>query len=367
MSERRATSELREHEQGKLVPAMGAGEYAAFRADVGERGITEPLEITRAGVVLDGRHRLRAAAELGLQSVPVRLAAPSDEVAHMLLAALQRRHLSQSQKATLALELEHYQQARAEAAERRQANLRASKVATLPPRGERTRDLAARLAGVSARTVQDALTVKEADPEMFERIKAGELPAHTARRQLERSRRDAALGPTPPFPGGRYELLYADPPWQLGSPATEYAPESYYPTLSLEEIKALAVPAAERAVLFLWTVNALLPEALEVIEAWGFEYKTNFVWVKDWIGLGVWGRYRHELLLVGRKGDFPPPPGPDRIDSVIEAKRGRHSQKPACVYELLERMYPQASKLELFARGRPRAGWSAWGNEVEAA
>src|SRR5207247_1804144 len=101
--------------------------------------------------------------------------------------------------------------------------------------------------------------------------------------------------------------------------------------------------------------------------AWGFEYKTNFVWVKDWIGLGVRGRYRHELLLVARKGGFPPPKGPDRIDSVIEAKRGRHSQKPACAYERLEQMYPRASKLELFARGRPRAGWSAWGNEVEAA
>src|SRR5207245_133353 len=82
--------------------------------------------------------------------------------------------------------------------------------------------------------------------------------------------------------------------------------ESYYPTLSLEEIKALAVPNAERAVLFLWTVNALVPQALEVIAAWGFEYKTYFVGVKEWIGLGVCGRYRHRRMLVAGVRGFRP-------------------------------------------------------------
>jgi len=100
-----------------------------------------------------------------------------------------------------------------------------------------------------------------------------------------------------------------------------------------------------------------------VIRAWGFECKTTLCWVKPWIGPGVWLRNRHELLLLGRRGDYPPPDPEDRVDSVLEAPRGRHSEKPERVYELLERMYPQASKLELFARSR-RPGWSAWGNEV---
>ena len=101
------------------------------------------------------------------------------------------------------------------------------------------------------------------------------------------------------------------------------------------------------------------------MHAWGFEYKTNLVWIKPSIGLGTWVRNRHELLLVGRRGSFPKPEPEDLPDSAIEAPRGGHSEKPGSVYELLERMYPQASKLELFARGIPRAGWAAWGNQVE--
>jgi N6-adenosine-specific RNA methylase IME4 len=173
------------------------------------------------------------------------------------------------------------------------------------------------------------------------------------------------LAGPPPLPQGPFDLLYADPPWQLGHPDSPHAPENHYPTLPLEEIKALKVPAAEDALLFLWAVTALLPEALEVIAAWGFSYKSCLVWVKDWIGPGTWLRNRHELLLVGRRGDHRPPDPEDRVDSVLEAPRGRHSEKPAEVYELLERMYPRASKLELFARGAPRAGWAAWGNEVD--
>jgi N6-adenosine-specific RNA methylase IME4 len=87
--------------------------------------------------------------------------------------------------------------------------------------------------------------------------------------------------------------------------------------------------------------------------------------VKPSIGPGVWLRNRHELLLFARKGSFAPPDPEDRVDSVLEAPRGRHSQKPEVVYELIERMYPQASRLELFARGTPRPGWICWGNEVE--
>ena len=111
-------------------------------------------------------------------------------------------------------------------------------------------------------------------------------------------------------------------------------------------------------------MNSRLQQALDVVRAWGFEYKTNLVWVKPSIGLGSWARNRHELLLVGRRGSFGVPDPEDRPDSVIEAARGRHSQKPFCIYDLLERMYPDASKLELFARTN-RPGWTSWGNEVE--
>jgi N6-adenosine-specific RNA methylase IME4 len=234
----------------------------------------------------------------------------------------------------------------------------------LPPRGERSREYAARVSGAGARTVQDAATVREADPTLFAAIKAGTLPAHRAAQRVRRERRYAEIGPAPPLPRGLFDVVYADPPWQLGNPEADYAPENYYPTLSLDEIKELAVPAAENACLFLWAVNGLLPEAIEVIGAWGFSYKTNFCWDKGSIGLGVWARYRHELLLFAVRGNVSPPETRNRCESLIESKRGRHSEKPACVYGLIERMHPQTTKLELFCRGAARSGWTAWGNEV---
>ncbi len=136
--------------------------------------------------------------------------------------------------------------------------------------------------------------------------------------------------------------------------------------MTLDEIKRLQPPAAESAVLFLWAVNCLLPEALDVIAAWGFSYKTNLVWVKPSLGLGNWTRNRHEPLLFATRGQVDIPEPDQRPDSVIEANRGRHSQKPAAVYELIERAYPQLGKLELFARGQARPGWQTWGNETSA-
>jgi N6-adenosine-specific RNA methylase IME4 len=196
-------------------------------------------------------------------------------------------------------------------------------------------------------------------------VKAGTVAAPLAARRVRRSKRDAGLPGAPPLPEGPFEIVYADPPWQLGNPDGPFAPENHYPTMSLEEITALAVPAAEDALLLLWAVNCLLPEALEVMAAWGFAYLTNLVWIKPSIGLGRWVRNRHELLLLGRKGSFQAPELEDLPDSVVASPRGRHSEKPPGFSELIERMYPRASKVELFARGTPPPGWVFWGNEVD--
>lgn len=172
--------------------------------------------------------------------------------------------------------------------------------------------------------------------------------------------------PATPLPTGCFRLLYGDPPWRYEHVETESrAIENQYPTMSLDEICALSVPAADDAVLFLWATSPKVAEAIRVIDAWGFNYRTCAVWDKELIGMGYYFRQQHELLLVAAKGSLPVPLPSARPSSVIRERRGGHSEKPERVYELLEAMYPtftERDRVELFAR-RVRPGWSVWGNE----
>jgi len=146
----------------------------------------------------------------------------------------------------------------------------------------------------------------------------------------------------PKFPE-RYDIIYADPLWDFGISVSVAAgnrsPENHYPCMATDDICRLSVRniAANDAA---WTTNAHLEHALQVIEAWGFTYKSNMVWAKDRIALGVFFRTKHEILLLAIKGKFRAPETGDRPPSVIEAPRRRHSQKPDEVYEYIERMYP---------------------------
>ena len=181
-------------------------------------------------------------------------------------------------------------------------------------------------------------------------------------------RERAGLVPeSPPLPRGIYDVLLADPPWQYDFAETDNRQiENHYPTMTADAIGALDVPAAENSVLFMWATAPKLREAFRVLDAWRFEYVTNAVWVKSQMGMGYWFRGRHELLLVGRRGSFSPPPPDARAPSVFEASRGRHSEKPESVHVAIERMFPNASRLELFAREK-RDGWETWGNDEAVA
>jgi len=168
----------------------------------------------------------------------------------------------------------------------------------------------------------------------------------------------------PNLPEGKFDVIYADPPWSYEVPLRG-DPEIHYPVMSTEEICNLNIPASEDAILFLWATNPKLEEGLKVMKAWGFTYRTNIVWVKDKIGTGFYVRGQHELLLIGKKGNMPAPPEKDRPPSVVMAPRKKHSEKPEIFYEIIERMYPNRRYLELFARNK-REGWVSWGLEVES-
>lgn len=171
-----------------------------------------------------------------------------------------------------------------------------------------------------------------------------------------------------PMTDRRYSVLYVDPPWQYeGAESGTRQIENQYGTMPLDEIKALEPPAADDAVMFFWVTSPKLADGLAVLKAWGFEYRTCMVWVKDRIGMGYYARQQHELLLIAKRGSLPVPSPEHRPSSVFEGDRTEHSSKPHVVYDLIEAMYPEYERgdkvtdfCEMFARVS-RPGWDRWG------
>lgn len=190
---------------------------------------------------------------------------------------------------------------------------------------------------------------------------------------------DDSVPPTLPFPSAKYEVIYADPPWHYyGDPQKDQAAGKHYDLMSTDDIAALPVSSitAPRAALFLWATGPRLPEAIEVMKAWGFHYRgVAYVWVKTArdghiiSGQGVRPTFTKpttEFLLVGstsRRGR-PLKLLTEAQGQVVLASRGRHSEKPAVFREKIIELLGDVSKIELFARERV-SGWDAWGNELE--
>jgi N6-adenosine-specific RNA methylase IME4 len=163
--------------------------------------------------------------------------------------------------------------------------------------------------------------------------------------------------------GHRWGTIYADPPWRYDNQATRSATRHHYDTLSIEELCALPVKdiAAPNAHLHLWVTNAFLFDSAKLFEAWGFQFKSSFVWVKDEMGIGNYWRNAHELLLTGVRGKAKSF-ADHKLISWMSCSRGRHSEKPEQVHGFIKRASP-GPHLELFAR-RQVPGWDAWGNDI---
>ncbi len=206
---------------------------------------------------------------------------------------------------------------------------------------------------------QEALLALAEDNNLSYRELRDEVRAFQRAEQLQTAK---------PLPEGKYRVIYADPPWRYANSGLGGSAEQHYPTMSTEDLRSLAVSelAAEDAVLFLWATNPVLDEAISVMEAWGFEYKTNIVWTKDKATYGKLGFYvygQHELLLIGTRGSMLPTG--EKPGSILDAKKAEHSRKPTEAYEIIESMYPALEYVELFARKVERAGWTVWGNESQ--
>lgn len=163
--------------------------------------------------------------------------------------------------------------------------------------------------------------------------------------------------------GKKFSTFYADPPWKYSNQATRSATNNHYNTMIVDDIALLPISqlSNENAHLHLWTTNAFLFESKKIIEAWGFEYKSCFVWVKPQMGIGNYWRLSHEFLLFGLKGKQPFLNRGQK--SWVEADRTKHSSKPQVIAEIIEKVSPPPY-LELFGR-KTRTNWTVWGDEIE--
>jgi N6-adenosine-specific RNA methylase IME4 len=175
----------------------------------------------------------------------------------------------------------------------------------------------------------------------------------------------------------RFQTILADPPWQFTNRTGKIAPEhkrlSRYETMSLKEICALPVKdiAAEPSHLYLWVPNALLPDGLEVLKAWGFKYKSNIIWHKirkdggpDGRGVGFYFRNVTEMVLFGTRGSMRTLPPGRRQVNILKTRKQEHSRKPDELYDIIEACSP-GPHAELFARGTHGKKWKTWGNQAD--
>jgi N6-adenosine-specific RNA methylase IME4 len=157
-----------------------------------------------------------------------------------------------------------------------------------------------------------------------------------------------------------FSTIVIDPPWRYENTITRGAAEDHYPTMSMDELAALEMPAADDAHLYLWVTNGFLREGFDLMDAWGFTYKACLTWCKPQIGMGNYFRNSTEHVYFGLKGSLPT--NANNVPTWFVADRTRHSAKPECFYDLVEMSSP-GPRLEMFARRR-RLGWHTWGNEA---
>jgi N6-adenosine-specific RNA methylase IME4 len=349
------------------------GDIDGLVASISEIGLLHPIVVGSDFSLKVGFRRLVAFKRLGKSMVPAHVTDSLDDVFLALKAErdenVQRETLPPSLLVERAREL-HEEEERL-AKERRLATLKQGK--ELPDKenfliGEetgQTRDKVAAAFGLSGKTYEKARQVIDAaenEPGSFGDLSAlmDETSVDRAHRELQKRKQAAMPKPAPPI--GKYCVVYADPPWSYDNSGFDQSAAAQYPTMTTADIAALPIVdiAADDCVLFLWATSPLLPEALRVMAAWGFEYKASRVWVKDRApGIGWFVRTRHEFLLIGVRGSMHPA---EKLDSVIEAPVTRHSAKPEDVYGDIEHCYG-GPRIELFAR-KTREGWESWGDEV---
>lgn len=359
------------HPVANLLPMMPEDQFAGLVASVKATGLDLPIVLWN-GQVIDGRARQAACVKAGIQPryEERTFANDTEASAFVFRANVHRTHLkAEARFAAWLRAAESDPSLSVQMAEKRQeceGRMKAGKKATA---GTSFDAWLGRTAGVSRSTAQRVTSLKRRSSRLFNQVANGELSAAKASRILTKVNRIVFRV------AGTYDVILADPPWDykgvsgdMGD-ATDINPRTHYPTADMDEIKGMDVQAVANkdAALFLWSPACFVHEAIQVAKAWGFSYRTGAIWHKQGtgfgggIGWGGWLMVQHEHLLICTRGGCSPE-AVNQMPSVFQAEVTKHSAKPDLVREWIGKMFPNARKLELFARNRPE-GWTVWGDD----
>lgn len=353
------------------------GNLSSLKGSIESVGMLQPIVVRADMGIVIGVRRLEACRELGW--VEIEATVVSDWEADRLEQAeieenTIREDFQLSDLVGIARYLEGKAQEEAKARQGARTDLGEEHSGKLPEseRGD-SRDLVVAGLPISATSMRKARAVVEAHEEDIEKYgwaqdemdRTGKID-NVYKRLMDLKYREEIEANPPVYPEGKYGILLVDPPWQYDFAASSTrAIENQYATMSLEELGELPVGdwCLDDGVLYMWVTAPKGKDAHWLLEQWGFEYKTNIVWVKDRIGMGYYARNQHELVYIATRGKPRVPDAPSRQSSVFDGERMKHSEKPR-LHGMLSEQYPQVPKLEMFARqvARPRDDdWSFWG------
>jgi N6-adenosine-specific RNA methylase IME4/ParB-like chromosome segregation protein Spo0J len=356
-----------------LLPNLSKEEFSSLKKSIETEGCREAI-ITWKGYIVDGHNRYKICTDLDIDFNTVEYEFADEEAVCDWIDQNQIARRNLSPIAFMLAVGRRYNRLKKSHGGDRKSNGQIDHLIDTVTSGKNdqmlTATVIAKEVGISERTVRRAGKLAEeieASPKFQEAIKQNK-PIKEVRRELKREAHAEAVESAKANPvvsdEGPYDLILADPPWRYDDCQTESrAIENNYDTATLEQIKSHKPNGADNSILFLWATAPKLVEAIEVMSAWGYKYRSNMCWDKVSIGMGYWSRGQHELLLIGTKGSPGCTPECARVSSIFVEKRTKHSVKPVCVYEWIERAFPTLSKLELYAREQ-RNGWSSVGNEL---
>jgi len=361
-----------------LIPPLSNEEFKQLERNILEEGIREPL-ITWNGILIDGHNRYRIAQEhdINYETLEKEFENIFLVKVWMIYNQFGRRNLSNYWKSVLALEIENvFKEKGKENLILSGENFGKGLQISAKPIIEKidTRHEIAKIANVSHDTIAKVKKIQAvATPEVKEKLNTGQMSINEAYKEIKKEEietkrkeiRETFEKQDVQVKDKKYRIIYADPPWKYGNAMPEYVtePQDYYLLMNTEDICAMPIKdiTEKDAVLFLWSTSPHLPEALEVAKAWGFTYKTTFIWDKIKHNMGHYNSVRHEILLVCTKGACTP--DVKRLfDSVVSEERTEHSKKPNVFREIIETIYTYGNKIELFARETPE-GWDVFGNQ----